>query len=297
MSMRKYPWIVAASSLLLVSVPWACGGGASNSGPGGGFTTTSTTHTSVTTGTPTGCMGLLAPGDCTTCLEGSCCQQLSDCNNDANCLDCATGSAADPTVCNDPNTTALLNALLMCQDQSCKVPCTPPPPPDPTCNPITNQGCADGEACDFVFDQNGQGSFKCYGAPAPTEKQCAMCDDQNTACLPGFTCLGTCAKFCCSDSECGSHTCNFMNGAFGVGICADDQLNPWCDAPAGWTSMGSCLMGFDAGTPPLPDAGSDAAANDSGSDAAAADDGGSDAGTDDGGGMDAGTSDAGDAGP
>ena len=82
------------------------------------------------------------------------------------------------------------------------------------CNPITNSGCQTdaGEACDFT--QNG---FKCYGAPPPnTQALCATCDDQNTACLPGSTCVpvdstgnnSQCAKFCCNDNDCTGGHCD-----------------------------------------------------------------------------------------
>jgi hypothetical protein len=205
-------------------------------------------------------------------------------------VDCATGNAADQAVCDDPTTKALVESLVACQKAACAEPCTPPPPPDPTCNPITNQGCDEGSSCDFAFDNFGQPFFKCWALPAPTVAQCAVCDDKNTACLPGFTCFGTCAKFCCSDDECGSTACDFTQGAFGVGVCVDAMQDASCDAPAGWTSMGSCLMGWDAGAPPPPDGGSDASMDDGGSDASI-EDAGSDASMDDGG------SDAGDGGP
>jgi hypothetical protein len=93
------------------------------------------------------------------------------------------------------------------------------------CNPITNGGCKGdaGEACDFT-----QGGFQCYPPPPPnTTGLCQSCDDQNTACLPGSTCLpatndpqggSQCAKFCCNDNDCTGGKCDtttFQSGSFG----------------------------------------------------------------------------------
>jgi hypothetical protein len=81
------------------------------------------------------------------------------------------------------------------------------------CNPITAAPCKvdAGESCDF-----GQPDFQCYPAPPPnTQALCAACDDQNTACLPGSTCVpvdqngnSKCAKFCCDDNDCTGGHCD-----------------------------------------------------------------------------------------
>jgi hypothetical protein len=84
------------------------------------------------------------------------------------------------------------------------------------CNPVTNGGCnADaGEACDF----SQQTGVQCYPPPPPnTQALCQPCDDQNTACVGGATCLpatnaaaggSECAKFCCDDTDCTPGKCD-----------------------------------------------------------------------------------------
>jgi hypothetical protein len=102
------------------------------------------------------------------------------------------------------------------------------------CNPVTNAGCAAGSACDTSQDMNGNTvGFICYPPPPPiTVAVCGMCDDVNTACVPGATCFGTCAKYCCTDADCGEGTCSTGGGmAF---------------APAAPT-LGICLLPTDGG--------------------------------------------------
>ena len=82
-----------------------------------------------------------------------------------------------------------------------------------TCNPLTNAGCTEaGAACDF-----SKSGFDCYPPPPPnTQALCATCDDTNTACLPGSTCVpvdstgnnSQCAKFCCDDNDCTGGHCD-----------------------------------------------------------------------------------------
>jgi hypothetical protein len=143
--------------------------------------------------------------------------------------------------------------------------CAPTPP---SCNPVTNAGCAAGDACDFTQDQNMQTTFKCYPPPPPnTVMVCGACDDMNTACQGGATCLipsgammGKCGKYCCADGDCGTGVCNKGSTPFGVGICLTaasvdaGMADPSCDAPAVSPSMGTCVMGLDGGAP--ADAGS-----------------------------------------
>jgi hypothetical protein len=112
---------------------------------------------------------------------------------------------------------------------------------------VTNEGCnaANGEACDTAM--NG---FQCYTPPPPNSGvTCGMCDDQNTACVGGDSCLqGQCAKYCCDDGDCGSGTCDLtLTSDPSVGLCVVSTT----DGGAG---------GGDAGTGGAPggDAGSDA---------------------------------------
>ncbi len=76
------------------------------------------------------------------------------------------------------------------------------------CNPVKDAECniAGGEACDASnASPNG---FECFPPPNPT----AVCGDcTNDYCADGATCvvadgaasIGKCAKFCCTDADCG----------------------------------------------------------------------------------------------
>ncbi|GAC1351450.1 MAG: hypothetical protein NVS3B20_02270 [Polyangiales bacterium] len=94
------------------------------------------------------------------------------------------------------------------------------------CNPITNEGCnsSRGEAC----DDDERGGFGCY--PAPNEV--ALGGDCNVfegpSCAAGKGCMGasasspsgTCARYCCTSSECGGGKCAVIDPAFGtLGFC------------------------------------------------------------------------------
>jgi hypothetical protein len=197
---------------------------------------------------------ILPSTPCDDCTAQSCCAALDDCNADTNCLDCFTGNAMDPTACTMGATKVTLDALTACVQTSCAAACAPVPP---TCNPVTNGGCAAGASCDFSGDKNMNTTFSCYMAPPPnTVDLCGACDDRSTACLGGLTCLSSqCAKFCCADGDCGSGVCA-PTGSFGVGVCVSaasvdaGMPAPSCDAPATSPSQGTCVLGLDAGQPP-----------------------------------------------
>jgi hypothetical protein len=292
------------SAAVVAAVPWAaCGGGGNgnttSTGTGGTSSTSSSKATTTSVGTSMGgngsggaCAGILNPGGCDDCITMSCCTELANCNNDANCGGCLAGSGMN---C---NTDPLLMALGTCEQNNCQAKCTAAPPP---CDPITNAGCnsAAGEACDFGADANGNQDFQCYPAPN-TGKLCDMCDLMTVFCEGGYTCNGDglCAKFCCDDGDCagtgadggGGGVC-VPTGLFGVGFCATDMMDSAtaCNVPLVSPSNGSCVMGFgtggaDGGT----DAGTGGGGGGSGSDAGSGNDAGS--------GDDAG-SDAGDGGP
>jgi hypothetical protein len=80
-----------------------------------------------------------------------------------------------------------------------------------------------GEACD-----NGPDNFNCYPAPN-TGDLCGACDNQNTFCKDGLTCVptdaqgtGKCARFCCTDADCGGATGSCAKGFSNdpmVGLC------------------------------------------------------------------------------
>ena len=77
------------------------------------------------------------------------------------------------------------------------------------CNPVTNEPCdtAAGEACDFA----GPNAFACYGGNEAS--LCEACDQENVFCFGTMTCdteAGLCTKYCCSDGDCGTGTCQAL---------------------------------------------------------------------------------------
>ncbi len=106
------------------------------------------------------------------------------------------------------------------------------------CNPVTNSGCADGEACvwkreagvwAFVCDESGDGAVG------------DSCGD-SSPCGPGLYCQeGICVEYCCGDSDCDGVTCNYQDNwnqnitGDTLGLCLGEQLrgdpcsdeNPW----------------------------------------------------------------------
>lgn len=91
------------------------------------------------------------------------------------------------------------------------------------CNPLTNLGCdrAKGEAC----DDDEHGGFGCYAGPNPVGEG-GECNDE-AGCQGGLGCDmdddddgGACARYCCSDADCGSKKCVTIDKAFGsLGFC------------------------------------------------------------------------------
>jgi hypothetical protein len=83
------------------------------------------------------------------------------------------------------------------------------------CNPVTNGGCQAGYAC----DEDGFGGFDCF-APPNTVPLCGSCAIDY--CQPGMTCTGNkCARFCCTDADCGCPgTC--QPDGFGGNVCVKD---------------------------------------------------------------------------
>ena len=202
------------------------GGNAGGSGQGGGAPN---------------CSGVYESGipECNTCLEGGCCQEIVDCTNDPNCAPCLAGTDGC-TQSGDP-----FDNLVACIGNSCDVECTPPAPP--SCNPVTGEPCdlAKGEACDLGSDGNGGSSFQCF--PAPNDAAlCAACD--NTAgpfCQGGLHCdTNTCAKYCCSDADCGAgNVCDVVFAPdCAAGLCHDAVGGAAaCSAPKPSPSGGACM--------------------------------------------------------
>lgn len=114
------------------------------------------------------------------------------------------------------------------------------------CNPVTNEGCAAGDACDASQDN----TFVCFPPPNDVDL-CGTCDNSaGPFCKGGFGCTGMtgCAKYCCDDGDCGSGTCvkdagdgQPIWGGVDLGYCLDSMGKPACDAPASPPSDGSCI--------------------------------------------------------
>ena len=184
--------------------------------------------------------GLVADA-CAGCLEASCCDEVAACHgNDICWVGCFTEH--DPETCHsEPDGHALFHALGSCSSQNCDAECAAPsvtpacdaPAISPSggacvvlggdiaCNPVTNEGCdaAAGEACDL----SQGGGFTCYPPPPANDKAlCEACGAQVGWCQPGHVCVGTCARFCCDDADCGAGVCDMTvtQGAL-VGACVE----------------------------------------------------------------------------
>jgi hypothetical protein len=173
---------------------------------------------------------------CGACLETSCCDQLGACYAHEGCwVDCVT--MHNEAGCHEPSAHALFYALGQCAQTSCNAECIAGPQFEPACtdvpavapsggscvtlggnnacNPLTNEGCDAGEACDV--NQAGNG-FACF-PPPNTQPLCEACGEQEGYCAPGHTCAGSCVRFCCDDADCGpSGSCDdtILNGLLGL---------------------------------------------------------------------------------
>jgi hypothetical protein len=92
------------------------------------------------------------------------------------------------------------------------------------CNPVTNEGCNAmvGEACDAT-----RSGFACFPAPN-IEDACQACGgDGSSYCKAGYTCFGTCFRYCCKATDCGSPTALCYKEPFpsslvtDVGVCIE----------------------------------------------------------------------------
>jgi hypothetical protein len=90
------------------------------------------------------------------------------------------------------------------------------------CNPVTNEPCdtGAGQACDFA----GPDAFTCYDPPNDG-LLCEECDQETIFCAGTMTCNtdeGLCTKYCCTDADCGTGTCQSLGipGAPGLGLCS-----------------------------------------------------------------------------
>lgn len=226
---------------------------ASSTGSGGG--------TDAGSDAATSCTDVFTAGDCNTCLVASCCQPILDCANDPHCLYCLNTLITDDPQCTSAATQKAVNAFYGCDSLHCSVACVA----KDTCNPVTNDGCGtDGSACDLG---TSAGTFQCF-QPPNNAQLCGMCDNaKGPYCAPGMHCFpptNTCARYCCSDADCGGGVCELdpmiaLGGTEtiagdAVGICLTMLVpdggvdgggaSPACTAPATSTSKGSCVAGF-----------------------------------------------------
>lgn len=116
------------------------------------------------------------------------------------------------------------------------------------CNPVTNQGCGAGQACDF----DGK-AFKCFGG-SNTVQACGACDSSaGPFCAPGYTCWGghqQCTHYCCANSDCGSGGFCVKQKPSSVGICQAKngmQLADFSPGTGGSGTGGSGTGGSGAG--------------------------------------------------
>jgi hypothetical protein len=100
------------------------------------------------------------------------------------------------------------------------------------CNPVTNEPCAAGNACDTAFKDGELIAFQCYGGQNTIEL-CEGCESGPEArefCAGGLACIskpdapqGNCARYCCTDADCGQgNECaevTFAGAPPGLGYC------------------------------------------------------------------------------
>lgn len=182
-----------------------------------------------------GCAGLDFVGSCGECSEARCCGVVASCHADASCRGCIDPQA---TGCSGPKA----EALLSCIETQCKAECLGPSlGPDcaakassangacvpqggeNACNPVTNASCDSdvGEAC----DAKEGGGFTCYPKTDTAGELCAACDiSKGSFCAAGMRCFkGKCARYCCTDADCGSGTCEHVISA-DVGLCVVPEV-------------------------------------------------------------------------
>jgi hypothetical protein len=198
------------------------------------------------------CSQLLDPGACDTCGQGNCCQELAACAQDTNqtCLfGCYYGLWPLTSACTMPPSAAPFMALVSCLKQSCSPACDA----HDLCNPVTGQGCA-GAPCDGGYP----GTFSCGPIAGPAQPICGACDPFNGPfCGTNLHCAPTthtCARFCCTDADCGATGKCVLDQTvvFGqplpiskamVGICMNGSAAD-CTAPPMAASKGSCAGSF-----------------------------------------------------
>lgn len=135
-------------------------------------------------------------------------------------------------------------------------------PPDSECNPVTNEGCGQGEVCQLDWAES---RVSCMKTASPA-KPGGTCDETSLFCMPGFLCGKSikCEKACCSDADCPDGiSCKHLGTLLGdIGTCG---VIPWdasvADAAPDVIETDASEAGADAGE---KDAGQKDAAQDAG---------------------------------
>ncbi|MBI5536080.1 MAG: hypothetical protein HY898_25390 [Deltaproteobacteria bacterium] len=163
---------------------------------------------------------------CDNCINSKCETECVTCQNNSECLalldcigKCQAGDSACQATCNAQHSSGTSDAIAFfgnqtgCVKLNCDAQCgggggTLPTgcytAGTPVCNPLTNSGCASGEACDI-----SSGGLKCYPGPN-TAGEGETCGAGIADCIAMLTCspYGECTKICCDDSDCtGSMVC------------------------------------------------------------------------------------------
>jgi hypothetical protein len=248
----SYPTILGSFLLAAAACSSSNNGGAGAASTSSSATTTSTAGSGGTPGTASStgtgggdCSGLFSmPGLCATCTEQKCCAELTACKGSSDCFACVTGAKdvkTDPA-CQAAPVKALLGAIDTCDEMKCTDECLDPSMDTPACdasltqtgacatdttkfpcNPITNAGCPGGQQCDYAIGAGSSNVFQCFPLDAMPTALCADCSTHY--CGAGLTCIGTCARYCCDDSDCGTGVCSKtaaevdQPGQGAVGLC------------------------------------------------------------------------------
>lgn len=206
------------------------GGAAGAAGAGGGGSSGVGGSGGASGGAGATCDVGPAPNACAKCERDQCCAEVAACLSDPKCVDCVSDPSL-PACWERP----LARALLACANRKCSVPCVTG---GTFCNPISNEGCSGGDACDL----NMSNVYACF-PPDNVEPLCAKCDPGGPYCAPGLACLeGQCMAYCCEDADCSGGTCDKPSIAVGqLGVCLTTSGATQCTVKLPVPSKGSCI--------------------------------------------------------
>ncbi len=205
---------------------------------------------------PPECGGQLYSPQCDGCLQERCCQEVSDCLDNSPCgTYCMFGVMPPLPECNTGMAGTLFGDLTTCLKTNCAAECGQAS----YCNPVTHNPClTDGTQCELVYP----GIFACVPPGGVPAQVCQACNfGMGPYCASGLRCDVTslqCARYCCTDADCGTGRCELnQNVAFGystanpqdmVGLCLAiaPATGPACDAPGipAPVGAGTCFQGY-----------------------------------------------------